>query len=963
MLDCYARFQVGLVLLLFCPFLLGFSPNIITENNASELKQGLIPSVKIVPVGKTSDLDINDVLLLLDDVEPVMARLPNFGFSEESYWVAFSIENHSLKSNQFFLEVAYSMLDEVSYWEYDDLAENVLKYIETGDKKEFSQRPLYHPNFIFPTHVDAGEKRKILIKITTNSSSQFPLRIWSQEGLTNSSQVRATLTGALIGVVLILGIYNFLLYLSLRDISYLYMLFIMFGYAGVESVLTGFGYYYLWPFSPYWQNISLIVISNFSLASLYLFSRSFLSLPEMHPRFGSILYACAIISLMLSVLSFFIPYKNMIIITALNVMIAPILSYMAGFYLMLKKYKPAYFYTSAFLVYVISSTIFILSKLGFLPGQSIFEYSIHIGTIVTVVLLSFALADRIKREKKEKEEAKEFAIDNLEKYRTIYENSLEGMFRISLDGRLLACNPAFAKLMGEKGERELLEKVDLLSQYIAGPPESLDALNKDFRKFGHVLGHEIKCFDTSGRTFWAALYAKYIDDKKYGRFIDASIVDITEKKETEEKLNFLAKHDPLTGVANRAGFEAVLENAIFKARELSKLHSLLFMDLDQFKIINDTCGHSAGDEMLKQMTAVFNNHIRENDSMARMGGDEFVILLDSCPIDRAFEIANRLRKEVSEYKFFWNENVFSVGISIGIVPVDGQISSSEEVLSLADMACYAAKDAGKNRVVVQLESSEDIPERQTDMNLVNSVKGAIDDDALVLYKQVIQPICEDITGDIYEVLVRLPVDEGGLILPGRFIPALERFDSIERLDFWVTETFLQWLFRSPEKLSSLYRANINISGRTLSNPSFESYLLSLFDKYHIPKEKVCFEITESEAISNLSSAKESLERLVQNGFQFSLDDFGSGFSSYTYLKVLPVQSLKIDGGFVRNITESPVDAAMVQSIIHVAHTMGLQVTAEFVENEEVFNKLKDMKVDFVQGYYIHKPEYLDLTES
>jgi len=721
--------------------------------------------------------------------------------------------------------------------------------------------------------------------------------------------------------------------------------------------LTGFAYFYFWPNAPGWNDVSLTVTSNIALANLCLFSRTFLSLDHIQPRLSRVLYYSACVGYALAIAAIFAPYKIMIIFTAINVLYSPGLSYLAGMVLVLKRYKQAYFYICAFFVFVIAATIFVMGKAGVLPRNGVSEYAIHVGATLTAVLLSFALADRIKRERNEKEAAQRHAISNLEKYRTIYESSLEGMFRFSLERRLLACNPAFANMLGVADQEALFKRAENLSGFVPFSESDTRRLFDMLQGHEHVFGFEAKCHDLDGQEFWGAIYARLVEDRVQGTFVEASIVDITEKKVSEKKLSFIANHDVLTGLKNRRVFQQSLNNAIAFSSEHGVGHALLFMDLDQFKIVNDTCGHSAGDELLKQMASLFNTHIRDHDSLARLGGDEFVILLRECDTGLAEEIANRLRQEVADYRFSWNKKMFSIGISIGIVPVNSEASSSEDLLSLADTACYAAKDSGRNRVFVFEYGSEDVPARQTEMHVANNLREAIDQDSLLLYKQNIQSIDSVVKGEQYEILVRLP-KAGDLLLPGSFLPAAERFDTIEHLDFWVTNAYLEWLSQHPKALNDLHQANINISGRTLNDSRLGEHLVELFERFSIPKEKICFEITESAAISNLSQTSEFLKKMTQQGFQFSLDDFGSGFSSYSYLKMLPVKSLKIDGSFIRDILTDPIDKAMVKSIIEISHAMGIDVTAEFVEDEHIHAELKTMGVDFVQGYYIHRPEPL-----
>ncbi len=931
--------------------------NLITEHSLDLLSTGITPDIHIIPLEPQSK-NINDILDQLELTPATSALSPNFGFSDKDYWIGLPLKNDLNSETDIFVEIAYGLLDNIEFYVIDTQTREIIQKHTTGDKLLFSERPIHHPNFVFPVSIDSKQSVTTIIHISTSSSNQFPIRLWSQAGLTNHSQNQALFVGLLIGIVFILAVYNFFLFFSLKDVSYFYLSLTLFGYALVEAIVTGFAYYYFWPGSPEWNDISLTVVSNFSLANLCLFSRSFLSLEITKPTLGKILKYCAVMGYMLAAASLFIPYKILILITAANVILSPSISYVAGMSLALVRYKQAYFYTSAFGIFVISAAVFAIGKTGLIPRNNLSEYAIHIGATLSIVLLSFALADRIKRERNEKESAQKSAIANLEKYRSIYETSLEGMFRFSCDGKILTCNPAFKKLMGIDKKPAFFEDMGNLSGFIPFASKDQEQLKTLLRNNDHAFGFETLCHNFKGEEFWGAIYAKVIEDKQLGRYIDASIVDITEKKTNENKLNYIANHDILTGLKNRLVFQKNLHDAIISSCSKGLDHSLLFMDLDQFKIVNDTCGHSAGDELLKQMAALFNTHIRDIDSLARLGGDEFVILLRECSIGRAEEIANRLRQEVADYRFSWNKKIFSIGISIGIVPVLNQDISAEDLLSLADTACYAAKDAGRNHVYVYENDSEDISSRQTEMHLANSLREAINNDTLLLYKQNIQAISQTVEGDLYEILVRLPL-ESKLLLPGSFLPAAERFDRIEQLDFWVTEAFLSWLSKNPESLNSLHQANINLSGRTISNSRFSEHLIELFGQYNIPKEKVCFEITESAAISNLAQTSTFLKKMTKMGFQFSLDDFGSGFSSYSYLKMLPVKSLKIDGSFIQDITSDPIDHAMVKSIIEVSHMMGIDVTAEFVENEEILVELQKLGIDFVQGYHIHMPHLIN----
>ncbi|MFL0805152.1 MAG: EAL domain-containing protein [Agarilytica sp.] len=927
----------------------------VSLDSDAALFSGVIPKIQILETDQV--IRPESAKRLLEEQPVSTVATPNYGFSNKTYWVGWSLRNTTQAQKDLYLEIAYNMLDSVKIYFFDTQSGQLEASFHLGDRQPFKERPVHHPNFVVPLQLTPSQALDVLVEIDTSSSSQFPIVLWSERGLTSSTHDHAAFVGGLIGIILVLAVYNLFLFVSLKDKSYLQMVFVLVGYACVEGALTGFSYFYFWPNSPIWNEMSLAVMGNVGLANLCLFSRSFLSLPQLFPRLSLALYLSAGLGFVLSALSFIFPYHYMIVPTALNVAYSAVLTYTVGLYLMFRGYKQAYFYNAAFFVFVIASVFFVLEKFGLVARTGSSENGIHVGAVLTSVIFSFALADRIKREKIEKEAAQETAIANLEKYRAIYEYSLEGMFRITAKGKLLACNPAFANLMGVATESVLIESITKVSDYIPSSKSDLNKIISIIGNDGHVFGYETVCRRVDGSEFWGAIYAKFMNDPKFGRVIDASIVDITDKKESEEKLTFMASHDLLTGLANRVGFRNKIDQAVRVSSDSGRVHSLLFMDLDQFKVVNDTSGHSAGDELLKQLSVLFKKHLRDADAIARLGGDEFAILLFDCPLPLASEIAERLRDEVSEHRFYWNEKVFSVGVSIGIVPIDKSIASAEELMRLADTACYAAKDAGRNRVVIHEASNQDIPARQTEMNLANTLKEAIGRDELVLFKQKIQPVESSDEGDRYEILVRLMAD-GEIILPGGFLPAAERFDAIEQLDYWVTNAYFSWLSTHQDALAQLTLANINISGRTLGNDNFGDYLEGLFEKYNIPKEKICFEITESAAISNLAYTSRFINRMTKNGLQFSLDDFGSGFSSYSYLKMLPVKSLKIDGSFIKDLPSDPINFAMVKSIIEVAHIMGLQVTAEFVESQEILDALADLGVDLVQGFHIHMPELL-----
>jgi len=435
--------------------------------------------------------------------------------------------------------------------------------------------------------------------------------------------------------------------------------------------------------------------------------------------------------------------------------------------------------------------------------------------------------------------------------------------------------------------------------------------------------------------------------------------DVTESRKLSQQLIYQARHDALTGLINRREFEERLEQAIEQARINQYDHALLYMDLDQFKVVNDTCGHAAGDELLRQITSLLQSQMRKHDTLARLGGDEFAVLLEYCGSDEARNVAENLCEAVEAYRFTWEGNSFVVGVSIGLVPINKNSGSLGVVMSIADSACYAAKEAGRNRIHSYVEDDTTVAQRHGEMRWVSRITQGLEENNFTLYRQDITPIGSTPSGGChYEVLIRMKDEEGALAMPNSFLPAAERYNLMPKLDRWVIRTIFEWLSDSQDSLDLLEMCSINLSGHSVGDEKFLQYTINLFEKYNIQPSKICFEITETATIVNLTSATRFIRALKKKGCRFALDDFGSGMSSFLYLKNLPVDFLKIDGGFVKDITHDPMDLALVRSINDIGHVVGMKTIAEFVENEEVLKKLKVLGVDYAQGYYFGQPNIL-----
>jgi len=435
--------------------------------------------------------------------------------------------------------------------------------------------------------------------------------------------------------------------------------------------------------------------------------------------------------------------------------------------------------------------------------------------------------------------------------------------------------------------------------------------------------------------------------------------DVTQLRGLEREMIYLARHDPLTGLINRREFEKRLQHCLGSSREEGRLHALFYLDLDEFKVVNDTCGHLAGDEMLKQVTALLRSRLRKTDTLARLGGDEFGILLEDSTIEDARKVGDALRTVVKGFRFAWQERIFEIGVSIGLVPISGEHEDMTQALSAADAACYVAKEGGRNRMHEYQPDDSALAERYGEMQWIHRIHKAFAEQRFFLYHQSIEPL--NVAGPeppLCEVFIRMIDEEGRIATPSAFIPAAERYHLIASIDRWVVHAaFVSLACRALSHGDETCFA-INLSGQSIGDDYFLEYVLAEIELTGVQPNRICFEITETAAVGNLLQAMRFIEVLKHLGCRFVLDDFGSGLSSFAYLKNLQVDFLKIDGSFVRDMTGNPVQRALVESIHQIGQVMGIRTIAESVENRATLEALREIGVNFVQGYGISLPEPL-----
>jgi diguanylate cyclase (GGDEF)-like protein/PAS domain S-box-containing protein len=552
-----------------------------------------------------------------------------------------------------------------------------------------------------------------------------------------------------------------------------------------------------------------------------------------------------------------------------------------------------------------------------------------------------------------------------ERFRDFAESATDWCWEMDENLRFTYMSDSFTRLSGWPAKDVIgLTRSEFFEKYTDLKHKTKDEKKRWYKHSKLLLSHKAfsnlsySFFRPDGSSFAISVTGKPLFNQR-GKFCGyrGTSKNITDEKRLSEKLQYQATHDELTGLINRRHFESELNKVLDDVHINNTEYVLLYLDLDRFKIVNDTCGHVAGDRLLQQLASLFKTAFKEDDILARLGGDEFAVILKSCSIESAIEATQCLHKSFDEYKFAWQGRSFSVSVSVGAAKITKNTESVSQLLQNADSACYMAKDTGRNKTHIFSENDADLSRRQGEMHWAVRITEALENDDFTLFAQAIKPL-KSSDNIFYELLIRMR--EGNhLILPNVFLPAAERFDLSLNIDKWVLKKALKWIRDHSHILSSAKLIFINLSAKTIGKKSFLDYAIKVLDEYNVPPEKICFEITETTAIANLAEAVDFIEKLKKIGCEFAIDDFGSGVSSFAYLKNLPVDYLKIDGMFIRDMLSDEVNLALVKSINEVSHVMGKKTIAEFVENDATLAYLANIGIDYAQGYAIGYPFAID----
>jgi diguanylate cyclase (GGDEF)-like protein/PAS domain S-box-containing protein len=548
--------------------------------------------------------------------------------------------------------------------------------------------------------------------------------------------------------------------------------------------------------------------------------------------------------------------------------------------------------------------------------------------------------------------------DSESRFRNIFEYAPIGIVLSNVQGNILQVNEATCEIVGYQMQ-EIVGK----NFFDFAHPDEMEINLEHLRKLhsGDIDSYRLekRYLHKKGHYIWVSLNVSLVRDQhNTASYLIAQVEDISKAHKLTEQLSYEATHDSLTKLINRAEFEKRLKRVLKSSSLDQSEHALCYLDLDQFKVVNDTCGHIAGDELLRQLSSVLKDAVRKRDTLARLGGDEFGILMEHCSIEDANRATNSIQEIIQNFQFSWEGHYFKIRASIGLVAITANSHNLTDILRDADAACYIAKDKGRNRIHVYHAQDSEIAERHGEMQWVARLHQALEDDRFCLYAQAIVPLDNRLEKH-YELLIRMFDGKGDTIPPGAFLPAAERYSLITAIDRWVIERAFTLMVDHPAFCNEINFCSINLSGLSMAESDFLQFVITQLEKTGLDGNKICFEITETAAISNLNMATNFISTLKKLGCHFALDDFGSGLSSFAYLKNLPVDYLKIDGMFVKDIVDDPIDHAMVKSINEIGQVMGMQTIAEFVENDKIKVMLKEIGVNYAQGYGIGKPQPLD----
>ncbi|QKE65007.1 EAL domain-containing protein [Aquipseudomonas campi] len=891
--------------------------------------------------------DVREARVRLLSDGSTLTTTPSLGWSASTWWLGMRLSG--VPGQRHYLWLDHTYLDDVQLWVFSN--DQLQLYRQTGDTLPFAHRDEPLRAFLLPLPTHGTGEMEVILRVRSSSSISLPLKLIPAE---QKSQLLASSwlgNGLIVGALLVMALFHLLKFVSVRERSLGYYCASILSVAWYNAAINDLTSLLLWPHWPAMALFELNISGALTLIFSTLFISTSLKLDQRPVRWLRNALLLILVGAQLWVqLS---PGQHLPAAVFNQLMLATGLFQLALTLFALHLRRPyagwfTLFWGAAILLMLLLS----LSRSAVIPRTALVD-TLHAWLpVISVFLFGVLNGRQLDHVRKALLASQGQAIVNLEQYRALFRNAAEGIFRCNLQGVLLESNPSFLRLLNlDNGPSTQLQGQPMYNLIASNDWQRLRAQLSPEQP---TASGEVQLLACGGQVRWVHLS---LHEQREQHCIEGIVVDLSERRALEQRLANLAAHDSLTGLINRRELERLLQESLQQhGRHFSHL---LFLDLDQFKQVNDLCGHSAGDQLLRQLSSYLLGRLPSTSELARIGGDEFAVLLSGTDTQQALVQAEQLREAVAQFVFSYDGRPFSLHASIGVLELDSGVDDWEMALNWADNASHMAKGQGRNRVHLFNPADGALLEHQRQLQWINRLREAIEQEHFELFYQPVQALQHSESGWHYEVLLRYRDPQSGeWIAPGQFFAAAERYGFLAEIDRWVLRRYCQWLGQNPQHAAHLQQVNLNLSAPSLLDPEFHHLLDELLDTHRLPAGKLCLEITEMVALAELGTSASWIERLRSRGIKVALDDFGSGFASYAYLRHLPLDLLKIDGTFILGIERDPINRAMVSSMVQIARQLGLQTVAEFVENSAGLECLRELGIDFAQGYFIDQPKPL-----
>lgn len=895
----------------------------------------------------THSLNIRSALPLLNRSGETHLGTVSQGYSDSALWIGFSLNGP--KGQKYFLELGNPFIDHVEIWVY--IQGQMTLYRNSGDLLPFSAREEPYPGFLLPLPMFGTATQDVVLRIHSSSNLTLPLKLVSESAKPGLISRYWGHSGLVFGALLIIGLFHLAKYSALREwqLGYytLTTLFVAWYYAS-SSGLTNL---LLWQDIPLAQSIESNLTGGLTLCFSTLFILSTLDMRQVWiTRLRNLLFLCLLVTFSLILLDAH-DHLRAQLMNQLMLVVAVFQMFVSLLALRLRRPYAGtvvVIWSSALVLMMVLS----LARNGLLPQYPWVPMLSSYLPIITVFLFGLLNGRQLDNVRKQLITSQTEAISNLEQYRALFKNASEGIFRCTQKGKLIEANPSMLRLVGlQQSDISTLRRNSISSLL---KPGEWGALVGRLSRGQPQTSGEFQLQGLDGTRHWIHLSLHIHTEHEN---IEGIVVDLSERRQLERKLSRLAAHDPLTGLLNRRELERQLQESI-DGQGIRYSH-LLYLDLDQFKQVNDLCGHSAGDLLLRQLSNSMQAQLPASALLARIGGDEFAILLREDTMQAAINQAEAIRATVEKFVFSWEGRPFRLFVSIGLLELDEHVTQWQTALSWSDSASQLAKNLGRNRVHCFNPEDGVLLEHQRQLQWISRLRDAIEQNHFELFFQQIRPLQQPESGWHYEILLRYrDPDTLEWIAPGQFLVAAERYGFLPAIDRWTLQRLCGWLASNPEHCARLTQVNINVAAPSLLDQGYHDLLDEMIEAHQLPAERMCIEVTEMVALGELGASSQWIARLRERGLKIALDDFGSGFASYAYLRKLPLDLLKIDGSFIGDIENDPINQAMVRSMVQIARKLGLQTVAEFVESQASLDCLQQLGIDYAQGYFIGHPQPL-----